>query len=132
MLRGSTSSDLKLQDGDIVFIPFIENKVELRGSFKRPHLYEFIKGETVGDAVELAGGFKSDVLSDSKLELSYIDKELFERKYKEISRENFGEELEDGYALNVSSKSGIHSETIKLSGEVKNPEFILLGQVILF
>ena len=29
LLRGSTSSDLKLQDGDIVFIPFIENKVEL-------------------------------------------------------------------------------------------------------
>ena len=103
MLRGSTSSDLKLQDGDIVFIPFIENKVELRGSFKRPHLYEFLKGEKIGDAIELAGGFKSDVISESKLELSYIDKELFERKYREISREDFGEELEDGYALNVSS-----------------------------
>lgn len=121
LLRGSTSSDLKLQDGDIVFIPFIENKVELKGSFKRPHLYEFIKGETVGDAIELAGGFKSDVLSESKLELSYIDKELFERKYREISKEDFGKELEDGYALNVTSKSGINSETIKLSGEIKNP-----------
>ena len=105
LLRGSLSSDIKLQDGDIIFIPFIENRVELKGSFKRPHIYEFIPGETIRDAIEFAGGFKSDVLSESRLELSYIDKQIFERKYREISKDNFQENLEDGYALNASSKS---------------------------
>ena len=54
------------------------------------------------------------------LELSYIDKELFERKYKEISREIFGEELEDGYALNVFPNQEFIQRPLNFL-ELKNP-----------
>ena len=33
LLRGDTTTDIRLQDGDTIFIPFIENKVTLGGVF---------------------------------------------------------------------------------------------------
>ena len=47
LLKGSVDSDVVLQDGDVIFIPFIENSVNLGGAFKRPHRYEFVEGESV-------------------------------------------------------------------------------------
>ena len=73
ILRGSLDSDVTLQDGDIIFIPFIENSVTLGGAFKRPHRYEFIEGETLTDIVQLAGGFSTEVMTGAKLELSSVD-----------------------------------------------------------
>ena len=43
LLKGSLDSDVVLQDGDVIFIPFIENSVNLGGAFKRPHRYEFVR-----------------------------------------------------------------------------------------
>jgi protein involved in polysaccharide export with SLBB domain len=57
LMNGSLDSDVILQDGDVIFIPFIENSVTLGGAFKRPHRYEVLEGETIQDAVYLAGGY---------------------------------------------------------------------------
>ena len=61
LLKGQINKNLRLQDGDIIFIPFIQNKVRSGGAFKRPYIYEFLEGETIYDAVQLAGGYSSDV-----------------------------------------------------------------------
>ncbi len=75
LLKGSLKSDITLQDGDIIFIPFIENSVTLGGAFKRPHRYEFKSGETLKDAIiQLAGGFNTEVMDVSRIELSSIDR----------------------------------------------------------
>jgi protein involved in polysaccharide export with SLBB domain len=131
LLNGSLKSDERLQDGDVVFIPFIENRVKLGGSFKRPHIYEFIPGETVKDAVKLAGGLKSDVL-DAKLEISSVNKDLYERSLS-YANVNSNLKLRDRDSINVNSTSGIKVQTIKISGEVVNPgEFsIQKGDTIL-
>ena len=63
--NGSTKSDINLQDGDVIYIPFIENKVKVGGAFKRPHLYEFKEGETLKEIIGLAGGFTSEVLPNA-------------------------------------------------------------------
>ena len=59
LLKGKIDRNLRLQDGDIIFIPFIQNKIKIGGAFKRPFIYEFIEGETIQDAILLAGGFAS-------------------------------------------------------------------------
>ena len=122
LLNGSLDSDINLQDGDVIFIPFIENKIKAGGAFKRPYLYEFVEGETVQDAINLAGGFTSEVISKPKIELSYINKDtqLRDIEYLETT-EDFNRVLQDGDAINISSNSGIVSESITLTGEVKNP-----------
>jgi polysaccharide biosynthesis/export protein len=56
LLRGDTSDDAKLLQGDVIFIPPISATVAVDGEVNRPAIYE-IRGEpTVNDIVQLAGG----------------------------------------------------------------------------
>ncbi len=135
LLNGSTKSDIRLQDGDVIFIPFIENKVKVGGSFKRPHLYEFIEGETIQDAIYFAGGFNSDVVPSSSIELSSLDPDTLRRDlfYIPLNSSDLDRKLVNEDVINVASRSGVHQRTITISGEVMNPgEYsILEGDSIL-
>ena len=134
LLRGSLKSDITLQDGDIIFIPFIENSVILGGAFKRPHRYEFKKGETLKDVVELAGGFNAEVMSDARIELSSVDRTASKRLLSFLDiKKDAGKLIKDGDVINVSSTSGIKPQSITLAGEVVNPgEYsIQVGETIL-
>jgi protein involved in polysaccharide export with SLBB domain len=135
MLKGDTSSDFKLEDGDTIFIPFIENTVKLSGPFKRPDLYEFLEGETLEDAIYLGGGFKSGVSNSPKLEVNSIDRAEGKRRNMYFSNvQSFKDYLlANGDSINISEISGLASEVIEISGEVANPGSysILKGDTIL-
>jgi protein involved in polysaccharide export with SLBB domain len=123
LIKGDTTTDIRLQDGDTIFIPFIKNKVTLGGAFKRPHLYESLDGETLEDAISFAGGFKAEVGFNPEIELSTINRVSNKR---EISRVVYNENAKnikilDGDGLNVSEISGLKPSTIELIGEFKNP-----------
>jgi protein involved in polysaccharide export with SLBB domain len=122
LLKGSLKSDVILQDGDVIFVPFIENSVTLGGAFKRPYRYEIIAGETVRDAINLAGGFNSEVHGNPNVELSSIDSISATRvlSYLDLTKD-LDRTLMNLDAINISSVSGLSSQTIKLSGEVRNP-----------
>lgn len=123
LLYGSAENDIRLLDGDIIFIPLIENKVRIGGSFKRPHLYEIIPGETFEDAVKLAGGFMTDVNTNSKIEVSRINRSIYEREllYIDMLSEDMSGKLVDGDSINVFSTAGLGIKTVELSGEVNFP-----------
>lgn len=122
LLKGSLNSDITLQDGDIIFIPFIENSVIMGGAFKRPNRYEFKEGETLKDVVELAGGFDTEVMKISRIELSSVDREASKRTLSFLDFDKDSLKLiNDGDVINVSSTSGISPQSIKLTGEVANP-----------
>ena len=122
LLKGSLDSEVTLQDGDIIFIPFIENSVIMGGAFKRPHRYEFKEGETLGDVVELAGGFDTEVMDGSRIELSTLDRSASTRNLTYLNlAEDAKKLIKDGDVLNVSFTSGLTPQSITLTGEVKNP-----------
>ncbi len=121
LLKGSLENDIKLLDGDVVFVPFIENTVRVGGAFKRPGNYEVLSGETVDDAIQLAGGFKQDVPLNPKVELSFFDQSSGSRVYKSLEQNELDAKLSGQASINVSSKSGYKVETIKLTGEFVNP-----------
>ena len=122
LLGGSLESDLRLQDGDVIFIPFIEDSVTLGGAFKRPHRYEIKKGEILKDVIRLAGGFNSEVMSDAKIELSRIDRVASKRFLSPLSlNDDSLARVYDGDVITISSTSGLRPQTIKLIGEIKKP-----------
>jgi len=136
LLQGSIKSDIRLQDGDIIFIPFIENKVKVGGAFRRPHYYEIVKGETLEDLIELAGGFSSfEVLDQNKLEFSTFNKDLGKREIftYNLNSRDLQQELKDGDTLNLSSSTITDSKTVEISGEVRKPGMytILPGETVL-
>jgi protein involved in polysaccharide export with SLBB domain len=122
LTKGSLETDVQLEDGDVIFVPFFENTVQLGGAFKRPHKYEFLPGETIQDAVNLAGGFNSEVMPDSRFELSSIDRVASKRTISYLDPlKNLNLKLNNRDVINISSTSGLLPQTIKVSGEVLNP-----------
>ena len=57
LMRGDAVNDIRLQTGDVVFVPPYGGVVEVAGEVKRPMVYELAGGETVADLLEMAGSF---------------------------------------------------------------------------
>ena len=123
LIKGDTTTDIRLRDGDAIFIPFIENTVTLGGAFKRPHLYELLDGETLEDVISFAGGFKPEVSFSPEIELSTINRASNKRDISRIvyNEKTINTKILNGDALNVSEISGLKSFSVKLTGEFKNP-----------
>lgn len=57
LLRGDASKDVRLEQGDIVFIPPSGAQVRIAGRVRREAMYELREGEGLRDVVAFAGGF---------------------------------------------------------------------------
>jgi polysaccharide export outer membrane protein len=77
LLQGDASGDVRLQSGDVVFVPPYKGLVSVDGAVNRPMVYEFKLGESVNDAVIMAAGFSEDAYRPSISVVSKaIDKNL--------------------------------------------------------
>lgn len=57
LLNGNTSHDVRLNNGDLVFVPIHGPRVRIVGEVARPASYEMRPNETLADALRFAGGF---------------------------------------------------------------------------
>lgn len=57
LLRGDASHDVRLQTGDILFVPAHGPLVRVVGEVSRPATYEITGTETLADVIQFAGGF---------------------------------------------------------------------------
>ncbi len=60
LLRGDTRNDIRIQTGDVVFVPVHGPRVTVLGAVTRPAIYELTGTETLADLVRAAGGFRAD------------------------------------------------------------------------
>src|SRR6266545_1354544 len=60
LLRGDTRNDIRLETGDVIFVPIHESRVQITGAVLRPAVYETEAGETLADMIKAAGGFRPD------------------------------------------------------------------------
>ncbi|WP_405234265.1 SLBB domain-containing protein [Lentisalinibacter salinarum] len=58
LLRGDTRSDIRLQSGDVVFVPPVGTRVTVAGEVNRPAIYEYRGAANIQDVIGLAGGLK--------------------------------------------------------------------------
>ena len=56
LLGGDKNDDVRLQDGDTIFIPIIGPVVGVAGNVKRPAIYEMAKPTTLREVLDFAGG----------------------------------------------------------------------------
>jgi len=136
LLKGKADSDIRLRDGDVIFIPFIQSRVKVGNGFKGPNLYEVKKGETIRDIIELAGGFSSGVDAKTKLEYSFNDNLTNKRLLSYLSQnsKDLDKTLNDGDIINIAKNlSLLAAGSIELAGQVNKPgEYsVLKGDTIL-
>ena len=72
LMHGDSSHDVKLQPGDVIFIPAIGPTVSIDGEVQRPAIYELKGAVSAVAAVQMAGGFTTEADS-GKAALSRVD-----------------------------------------------------------
>ena len=57
LVRGTNLGDIRLETGDVVFVPVHGGYVKIAGEVNRPAIYELQPNETLRDLLQFAGGF---------------------------------------------------------------------------
>lgn len=67
VIKGDFSSNLFLSNGDRIHVPIARQHAAIRGSVHKPMNYETLPHETVGDLIDIAGGFRAEAVRDRVL-----------------------------------------------------------------
>tara|TARA_Y100000741_G_scaffold362121_1_gene347319 strand:+ start:699 stop:2543 length:1845 start_codon:yes stop_codon:yes gene_type:complete len=122
LLEGDTSSDVRLQQGDTIFIPTFESTARVMGEFKRNGLFEIIKEDTLSDLIKFAGGLKPGKGTLSEIELNSIEGDTRKRIKLNLEEDNYLDyKIKDGDNLAARSSSLDEVGYIELSGQFKYP-----------
>ena len=120
LLHGDKSKDVRLQSGDVIFIPFTGPQVAVTGSVNVPAIYELKGTTTIADALALAGG-DTAVASTGYARLERI----YEHSMRSVEDVNLStqssQELRNGDILTISSIIGRFRNAVTLRGNVANP-----------
>ncbi len=119
LLSGDTSEDIRLQDGDTIFIPLIKKRVAMNGSVMRDGYFELKDGDLFSDLISLAGLRNQQ---SNTLEYNTFDLQLQERRSKFLKISEIEDlSLKDGDVLNILDNNAAVISTIELEGEFKFP-----------
>ncbi|HWD88592.1 MAG TPA: SLBB domain-containing protein [Mucilaginibacter sp.] len=87
LLKGDQSSNIGLQDQDVIRVPTYKVRVEMAGEVKNPALFEVLPGETLDNVLQFAGGFTNEAYTGRIKVLQVSDQQrkisdVFENDYK--------------------------------------------------
>ena len=122
LLRGDTSTDSRMQPGDVIFVPPVGATVGVGGEVRRPAIYELKKESSVKQALEMAGGLLPTAFqTQSQLtrinasgEKTIIDIDL-------SVEDSLTKSLQNGDVLNIYSVLDSMENTVFVSGHVQRP-----------
>ena len=112
-------SDYYLQNNDILYVPFIGDLVEVKGSVKQVGVFEMKEKETFSDLLDYTGGYLSDALRD-EIQLVRKNKEgSFVKEYSgaELAKLTF----EDGDKVIIATQTSDKKDYVEVNGWVDYP-----------
>ena len=56
LVEGKTSQNIRLNNGDVIFVPVRQSTISIEGSVNRPGIYEIKEGESIAKIIHQAGG----------------------------------------------------------------------------
>jgi len=128
LLGGDKTGDLRLQDGDTIFIPLIGPVAGVAGNVKRPAIYEMAASMTLAETLDLAGGVtftgwlqrvqverveqhRRRVVVDFDISR---DGDLYDRRAADVT-------LQDGDVVKVFAVPSRQEKVVHLAGHVVRP-----------
>jgi protein involved in polysaccharide export with SLBB domain len=120
LLHGDKSKDVRLESGDVIFIPDVGPQVAVMGSVTTPSIYELRGEKNFNQVIALAGGL-TNAASDSRLRVDRIYKHS-ERSVIEVDlATGDSTPVQDGDIVNVTSVIDKFQYAVTLRGNVANP-----------
>jgi polysaccharide export outer membrane protein len=124
LIFGSTENDIRLQQGDVIFIPTVKKLVSIDGAVRRPAIYEVKQQESLAKVIEIAGGLlpsAADQLQIArktpKSELEVKSVSLFDDTLTSLS-------LYNGDFINVAEANKEFSNAIVIAGAYATPGLV--------
>jgi protein involved in polysaccharide export with SLBB domain len=121
LIDGDKSKDVKLLDGDVIYIPPAGPQVAVTGSVRKPGIYELASGESLGGVIADAGGV-SAVAAEARISIERVgghrDREAMEVAYDAAG---LASPLDDGDLVRVFSIVPAYAQTVTLRGNTANP-----------
>lgn len=119
LLQGKLSSNLKLEDQDVVLVKTYVNRITIDGKVKRPAIYELKEEENFNSLLSYSGGFTEDAYTMS------VQIKRNGPKQKEvltISSDSFtSTSIKNGDKVNVSKILDRYTNRVRIEGAVNMP-----------
>jgi protein involved in polysaccharide export with SLBB domain len=121
LIKGDKSKDVRLQPGDIIYIPHVGPLVAISGSVNSPAIYEMKDTSTLNDLIEDAGDL-STVADTSKITIDRVADHTARKTLEfPFDAQSRAELLKDGDIVRVFSIVPRFENTVTLRGNVANP-----------
>ena len=129
LIRGDASADVRLQQGDRMFVPIVGPQVSIEGMVRRPAIYELRPGEQLRDLIAFAAGPRPEAY----MRRIRIDRILppaertpgLERVIVDVDLETLADNedfaLLDGDRVTVSGIGERRSNQVVVEGHVERP-----------
>lgn len=133
LLEGRLEPDVRLQDGDVVFVGLRRSTVAVEGAVRRPGLYEVLPAERLSALLQMAGG----LLPEAYAKRAYLERTLSGepepvRRALEVPLERVlsgleDMELADGDRVLVLRRGDEVENTVIATGAIHRPARLALG-----
>jgi len=134
LVSGNATNDVRLESGDIVFVPPRGPRARVSGAVIRPATYELRAGESLGDLLRMAGGFRAEadrrrvqvqrILPPDQRVASGSDRMLFD--VASASLESSSEPLFSGDVVIVAEVARRLANEVTVTGNVWSPGAVAL------
>lgn len=125
IFKGKKSTDVRLQEGDVIIVPAYDRIVNIEGEVKRPMAYEVKRGETVADLLNYAGGFTANAFPDrvniDRVSGGTHNVAVVEEADFETAR------LDDGDVVTIGEALDRYDNRVEVRGSVFRPGVYALG-----
>jgi polysaccharide biosynthesis/export protein len=131
-LRADNSKDIRLQDGDIVFVKPVGIRAGIAGIVLRPAMYEMKEKENLGTLLGFAGGLRFDAYfqrihierlipfdEQKNYSKNFLDFDLHFNTYQEAVESKF--EIQSGDIVSVLQAGVLPEDRVTITGSVKKP-----------
>ncbi len=122
LLHGRTSADVRLEQGDVIFVPVIGNVVAVTGDVKDPAIYELRGQEDLAAVLRMAGGVGAFGYSQ-RLQVERIDnhEHRVDLDVELLSRQFSSFAVRDGDLVKVYTVLPERNNVVTLKGNARRP-----------
>ena len=122
LLRGETDQDVRLESGDVVFVPPYDRLAVIEGEVKRPMAYELADSETAANLVAMAGGYARDAYPAAAVLLRKAQGKNLPTVVNVDLVENLAAfKLYDGDTLRIPQSAETYKNAIEIKGAAVRP-----------
>jgi protein involved in polysaccharide export with SLBB domain len=119
IVRGIQNANVRLEDNDVIRVPFAQTLVTINGEVNREGIFEVLPKETLGNIIDYAGGFKSAAFRGRITGKRNTD---FDRQVLDVAADSMQHfELQNGDVFLIDSLVNRYQNRVIANGAVFKP-----------